>query len=141
MDMFEKLLEALITNREAYLHNIWATLGFLLLAIGWFLTSKDSRNFLSEHKMVRLSCSGSVGLLFIIHVLVLFNTYRLSAKLVTEINLLPKEGKNGLGTLVDFYEVPCYWVFVDGFINAILALLLIILLNQKDKQKDKQKDQ
>jgi hypothetical protein len=135
MDMLEKLLEALINNREAYLHNFWATLGFLILAIGWFIKSNESRIFLKEHEKVRISCSVSVGLLFIIHVLVLFNTYRLSNNLVNEIKSLNIEGSNGLSALVDFYEVPCYWVFVDGFINAILATLLIVLLNQKGDKK------
>lgn len=132
--MLDKLLDALITNREAYLHNFWATLGFLILAIGWFLTSKESRNFLKEHRIVRLSCSISVGLLFVIHVLVLSHTYWLSLKLVADIKSLYK-GKSGLSALIDFYEVPCYWVFADGFINAILAILLIVLLNQSGKQK------
>jgi len=133
MDISEKLLEALITNREAYLHNFWATLGFLILAIGWFLTSKEPRNFLNAHDKIKLSCSISVGLLFIIHVLVLFNTYRLSGKLVSEINSLP--AKNHINALVDFYDVPGYWVFVDGLINAILVALLIVILNHKETVK------
>ena len=108
--MFEELLKALITNREAYLNNFWVTLGFLLAAIGWFLTSESARDYLLNKDTLIKVCSICIGLLFLIHVFVLLYTYSRSCNLET-ILLKSKHPETNaeLKELLEFYVPPSFY--------------------------------
>ena len=52
-DKFTLVHNSLLQRTLEYFKNIMAATGFLLLAIGWLLTSKEARSFLAEHRRAR----------------------------------------------------------------------------------------
>ena len=52
-DKFTLVHNHLLQHTLEYFKNIMAATGFLLLAIGWLLTSREARSFLAEHRKAR----------------------------------------------------------------------------------------
>ena len=52
-DKFALVHNSLLQHTLEYFKNIMAATGFLLLAIGWLLTSGKARSFLAEHRRAR----------------------------------------------------------------------------------------
>ena len=52
-DQFELLLATLKEVHTVYRENVMGTLGLILIGVGWVITSKDARYFLSQHRLTR----------------------------------------------------------------------------------------
>jgi hypothetical protein len=50
---FELLHDAAKRNYDRYMNVVWGSFSFLLIAIGWIITSEKARIFLHEKKVVR----------------------------------------------------------------------------------------
>ncbi len=94
---FDLLHDALKANYEDYLNTVWSSFGFLVLAIGWILTSDKSRRFLADHARPRYAAEFGVGTIWLSHLAVLFFWYR---------------GKSD--RLLDLLEQDCYATHLIG---------------------------
>lgn len=66
-EFFLFLFEILKKLNASYVGNTMATLGFILLAIGWIVTSDKARIFLSSSKIVKF---GSIGVIIVIALII-----------------------------------------------------------------------
>ena len=122
------VIDAAVANREAYLHNFWATLGFLVVAIGWTFTSKTAQDYLKD-KFVRNMSVGIIVLLFIVHASVLIYSFSHSIDLLEIIETIKYSlNEKDKEVLISSYGIPCLWPPVNLSINGILFGFLAWLL-------------
>ena len=132
LELFKLVIDTSKSYRQAYLHNFWATLGFLILAIGWFVTLSKSE--LKDTLISDVEFRDAiivVVILLLIHVGVLIYTCWQSNKLFEmfkALNIdsnLQDEEKNRL-----FYNIPILWIIVDVAVNTILLGILVFILSK-----------
>src|SRR5258706_1486038 len=88
------LIEALKGYQEGFNTSAYSTMGFLLIAAGWLITSDEARCFLNSHPGVVIAGVAAIVLGSLAFVFVSFRVYRLSARIANGLELMP--GTQGL---------------------------------------------
>jgi len=144
MDL-QSLLDIQRTIFDSYNHNVWTTLGMLLIALGWVITSAKARSLLRRSGVARWACCLAAVLVLAIHCTVLFTTqsrsqqfraYVASTEVWAEHTRTPlvgdahAEGSEPLAhdLLLDRYAIPRYFPFGSSILSFILAGTLVTIL-------------
>lgn len=64
-------IDALKDNHKAYLNNVWSTMGFLMLAIGWVVTSDKARAYWRNSSIIRNISLCTVVIIMVFHFTIL----------------------------------------------------------------------
>jgi hypothetical protein len=115
---FDLLHEASKNNYEAWTGNVWGTVGFLVIVLGWLLTSKGSRIFLSKNNAARKVAITVVAIIAVINMLLNLDLARRSAEIQEDI------GKNEY-VLTHNLETIHYGHYIVPFRNAIFSDILV----------------
>lgn len=128
---FELLVGALRGNWEGYVHNVWATLAALLLAVGWILTSREARLFLAGSHAARRIAALTVLLVAAIHALALLECVRASNRLLDLAARDPHVVQSGLDlAYLDHYRVTPLFAAASLLLDGSLFALLLALLTR-----------
>lgn len=127
-EKFSLLYESLKGIQSDYYTDVMKTLAFLIIGIGWFITSDKSRDFFRKTKVARVSSLIAVVVLGIIHIRASIDTYHLSQKKISLLSSL-----NYLGP--DYYchyEITTSQLVMNLLQNiALFAVLIVILYSLK----------
>ncbi len=109
---------------KSFIESSLRVAGFLLLALGWFATSNDAREFLASARSVTVLAALAVAFAYLLSVGASWVAYKFSCKAaqrLTELAYLPQSAYEGriLGTST---------FFICIFGNGVLAVLLIVAL-------------
>lgn len=74
----ESALHALESNHDVHFRNVWTTLGFLLLGIGWLVTSEGVRSYVASHGRFRLAATSFLAFAAICHAYMIHYQYAIS---------------------------------------------------------------
>ena len=123
---FEIGLESLKHIYATYLDNFWAALGFVLLAIGWFLTSGQARDFLARSSLARSIFTAATVVCGFGHVRIAHYFYQSSqAKMaILRQAMSPK--------YFDNYEITV----VRLLVNLCIILLMVLVWKAKPEKKN-----
>ncbi len=116
---FTVLFEALKHNYDTYLNNIWANLGFLLLCIGWFITSKRKQHLQKKTNIILLA---TLIFAFVSHVIVLCHYLNKSNEILYLIKL-DDIGKT-LVQNVEYFKIKGHYVAFSLLSTGILYIVL-----------------
>lgn len=75
---FDVLFASLKGYQEGLFDGAFKSSGFLILVIGWLLTSKDARGYLADNAGARRLCAGALALGAVIYAAVSWRVYSLS---------------------------------------------------------------
>ena len=121
---FDLHVAHLTETHKAFIENTAKVAGFLLLALGWFATSKDARTFLASTPNVTALAALAVAAAYLLSVGASWVAYRVSVKAFRRLNelaCLPQSAYEArmLGPVT-------FVVCVAG--NGVLAALLVAAL-------------
>ena len=124
---FELVHESLVQNTLEYFDNVMAAIGFLLLAIGWLLTSSATRAYLGNHLAVRWSVLVAIGTLAILDLSSVYEAFEVSQK---KIGLLEElQGQTQIDRRY-FADDGITWrhFVVNSFVHLALFGVLMVLV-------------
>ena len=79
-DQFQLGYSSLQDTYKAYTGNVMQTAGFILLVIGWFLTSEKARSYLDSSRSIKRAALGVIITIACIHTLVSLYYHKLSSE-------------------------------------------------------------
>ncbi|TQV77220.1 hypothetical protein FLL45_04545 [Aliikangiella marina] len=121
-DSHKILIDALKDNHKTYINNVWSTMGFLMLAIGWVVTSDKARNYWQNSHLVRNISLLAVLTIMIFHITILYDISRESGRLMS----LFGEEHELVG--LSYYNVNARMVLGSAMVNGSFFLLLWALI-------------
>lgn len=132
-DKFNLAYESLKEIHHCYTTDVMKTLAFLLICIGWFITSNKSRDFLKNKKSVRISSIVALVIIAIIHVREQINTYMSSQHLVSDLSIM-----NYLDMkYYEHYEINLGQLAANSIMNMVLFGVLILIIFSLREVKNK----
>jgi hypothetical protein len=124
-DLFDLVYEAQIDLYKTYIANVMNTLAFIIIAIGWMLTSEKCRGYLSENRLANRLSLIAVLIVAIIHSLVSIFMYMMSqekACLLNKLNYIDCK-------YYEHYIISPAQMIASLLLNlTMLALLFMIIL-------------
>lgn len=122
---FELIYGALKDTFADYKNIVWSSFGFLIVAIGWILTSEKSRIFLHRVDSARHWALVAVGAIAAIHVIVLTETYY-DSQAIMELLSVDKyvHCADVMRTYYALYEVKPYFLPFSMTINGVMFIFL-----------------
>ena len=116
------LVGALKDNHNTYLNNVWSTMGFLMLAIGWVVTSDKARNYWRSSNVARNVSLSAALIIMIFHITILYDIAYESEKLQALSQNLPVGAS--------YYIITERMVLGSSIVNGSFFVLLwgLILL-------------
>ncbi|MFA8436929.1 MAG: hypothetical protein ACEPOZ_20670 [Marinifilaceae bacterium] len=139
IDAFDLLFNGLKHNYDAYFTNVYTTLATIVLAIGWILTSKAAREFLSQNLIIRKVAIMGIVAITIIHfanlIYMSFKSDQIKDQLdlYTQLVLEVKESN-----LYDMYHIDWYYPTISCILNGILFTILIFIIIRTGEKNIKQ---
>ncbi len=91
-DRFEFLHNSLHELSQDYTNDVFKTIGFLLLAIGWIVTSQHSREFIGSRPIIRWAGLTSIAVAVIVHVALVRERFLVSSdqwQQLSELGFMP----------------------------------------------------
>lgn len=126
-------LEAMKDIKAEYMNTVYTTLGSIVIAIGWILTSLESRNFIAKHERIRSIMLAAILFFCIFH----FKNLLQIAERARNLNLaLDNLCHNIPFALSDIYVIKDWWPWASITFNGVmfLGLLSMILTIKKEKE-------
>ncbi len=121
---FDLLYTALKELVEDYYEDVMKTVAFLVIAIGWFVTSTKSREFLRNNTIIRRASLATVFMIAVIHIRSEILTYQASKTLHS---LLVQMNYIDLSYFAH-YKITNMQLITNGIQNtALFGVLLVIL--------------
>ncbi len=117
---FDILFGQMKANRDGYIHAIWATVGFLIMSIGWLLTSGQAGSFLHKQERARRYAHYIIQIIAILHIVTLLHYSHVSSALMETMRTLGYIEKNALDAYLSRYEI--------SMINALFSTLINLTL-------------
>jgi hypothetical protein len=115
--LIKESIEALKIHLAEYLNTVWKTMAFIMVALGWILSSKDAREFLASHRSIRYSALIVIVLLAIAHFSTLSALYKKSKRTK---KALGEQLDGLLSSVVNSYAIPKTYPFASIVINGLL---------------------
>lgn len=117
--------------------DVMKSLAFLIIAIGWFVTSNKSREFFRKSKTARLSALITAVVIGFVHIWSSISSYLLSQEkmsLLSTLNYLdPKYYRN--------YEITAMGLALNSLmIIALFGVLIVILCSLKETASESQRN-
>lgn len=131
-EFFMFLFEILKNLNASYVENTMATLGFILLAIGWIITSEKARTFLSSDKTVKLVSISVIAVIALIHTIVSLAIWEESDQIFEQLKMLMYMNEK----YYDLYKLELCHVILNLIMNLLaFALLIVLILKSKTELK------
>ena len=121
---FDVSLDALKDNAEQYSDNVINTVSFLLVGIGWVLTSKETRTLIGSTRWVQVLLLIALTLITTTHIIVLCARKYASAYLLSrlgEINMIPFE-------YYKYYQITSFQLATSLIVDVSIAIFLWVML-------------
>jgi hypothetical protein len=122
-EVFKALFEALKDYQSKALDSGYKTLGFMVVALGWLMTSKDTRDFLHSHSDVRCA---SVGFLVVGGFCYLFMSrrmYKLSQSIAKKLDTLNYASHDVYDHYIIKPAVPVTYSILHLLISGLIAIV------------------
>ena len=136
VDIKEKhtlIYESLKDVYKEYSSDYMKALAFLIICIGWFITSDKSRKFFNEKRAVRISAVIALIVICMIHIRSQINAYFYSQHIFSDLMNLnyldPKYYENSRITLEQ--------LITNSIMNAVLFTVLILIILSLKKVTNK----
>lgn len=91
IERIKLLIDMMKDNYSFYISNMWSTLGLIVLAIGWLLTSGKAKNYMSTSLHARSIATLTVIVTGFIQALVSLRFYTVSSEITQLILAFQKE--------------------------------------------------
>jgi Ni,Fe-hydrogenase I cytochrome b subunit len=130
-------LQSAILNE--YLHNVWATYGMYVLAIGWIMTSDKSRSFLLTNPAVRVAVVLAAVLILFIEIGVLFFLQHKSESLyyyIQTCDLWKLYAKQNDLIVLEIHRITILFPIISSIIAAILCFSFITMIVHLKESRD-----
>ena len=126
---FDMLYQSLKEIHADYYSDVMKTLAFLIIALGWFITSNKSREFFRKNRVARISSILAVAIICVIHVRFCILTYSSSQKLLSLL-----DGMNYIDTgRYSSYAIDIPQLATNLVQNvALFGVLIVILCTLKE---------
>ena len=132
-DKFNLAYESLKEIHHCYTTDVMKSLAFLLICIGWFITSNKSRDFIKNNKIVRISGIVALLIIGIIHIREQINTYMSSQHIVSDLSNM-----NYLDMkYYEHYEINLGQLTANSIMNIVLFVVLILIIFSLKKVREK----
>ncbi|MFX0137180.1 MAG: hypothetical protein ACFFDN_26305 [Candidatus Hodarchaeota archaeon] len=123
------IYESLKDIYNDYIIDVVKTVAFLIICLGWLITSDKSRNFVKKNKATRMASIIIIVLLFILNIHTAIKAYNFSQDKISELSLLnyiePKYYEN--------YAITTDLLVSNIILHtALFALLVVILISLKE---------
>ena len=106
---------------KAFVENAAKVAGFLLLALGWYATSKDARAFLASEPGITALAATAAGVAYVLSVVAQWIAYRVSGNSFRRLQAIAYLPESAYKTRR--LSLTTLWVCAAG--NGVLAALLI----------------
>lgn len=130
---FNLIYESLKDVHSRYVTDVMKALAFLIICIGWFITSDKSRNFLKNNRTVRISFIIALVVICAIHIRSQITTYIYSKHIFTDLSDMnyfdPK--------YYESYKITIEHLITNSIMNTVLFVGLILILFSLKEVKDK----
>ena len=121
---FDVSLDALKNNAQQYSDNVINTVSFLLIGIGWVLTSQETRTLIGSKRWVRALLLIALTLIMTAHITVLFARKYASAYLLSSlgtISLIPFE-------YYRYYQITGFQLASSLVVDVSIAIFLWVMI-------------
>ena len=122
----EKILDALKAQQDEYSKTVWQTMGVIMIALGWIISTTQSRTYLHNEDLVR---NGAITVILIMagmHFLSLTKLYKASSIIMQSCEFSDSLTRS----IASSYEIKFIYVLASCVINgALFALLAITLMH------------
>ena len=128
-ELFSILFDATKENYQSFIHTVWTALGAVMVAIGWILTSRDARQFISSNENLKLTLIIIVLIFLVVHISVII-WHKLKSNSIldmlsrTDFSKSIKPDEN----VLELYSIPGIWVITTSVMDGALILVLAYLL-------------
>ncbi len=117
---------------SSYGIDVMKSLAFLVLCIGWFITSDKSRDFYKKKRVIRISSIIALIVLGIIHITSQFNSYLYSKEKLADLSELHYLDL----TYYENYEITFGQLIASVVQNSVLfVVLILIIFSMKEEAK------
>ncbi len=136
-EAFQFLYEILKNLHKSYVQDVMNTLAFVLLAIGWVVTSEKSRSFLGRSNLIRFGSMTVVGIIALIHSFICIAGYFVSASKFTQLT-----GLNYISVdYFNMYKLHGWLVFLNLVMNnSVFGLLMLLIFKTKNEATDNKRN-
>lgn len=129
---FNFVYESLKHIQKDYVTDIMKALAFLILCIGWFITSDKSRNFFRKNRALRISSIIALIIICAIHINSQISTYIYSQQIFNDLSDM-----NYFDSIYyRSYQITIDQLIANSVMNTILFAVLILILFSLKKEKD-----
>jgi len=124
-ERFLKLYDVIVDAFDRYIKNVTWTAGLLAVAIGWFLSSTNTRDFVRDSHKAYLGALGVVGVVVLLHTSASWVYYRHSSRRVAEM----RARYSSLEPLpFDDYRITASVFLINLLLNWALAAGLLLFI-------------
>lgn len=124
-EQFKTLLEALKGYQASALDNGYKTLGFMVVALGWLITSEGARTFLKANGYIRLAALVFLGLSVIGYGFMAYRVYSLSRSVFAKLERLGYATRDVYEHYVISKLVPVYYTFFHALISTLIGFVIM----------------
>ncbi len=125
-DKIEHLVDAMATFHSTFNSNGYSSMGFMVVVVGWLITSKEARRFLHSHPTVIYASIIIVVLNSVVYMYMAFGLQEISQGLHTQLLKIPAAQGLYEHFLIEVSLVLGYLVILGMVAIVIIIALLII---------------
>lgn len=129
---FSFIYESLKDTQKDYVTDVMKALAFLILCIGWFITSDKSRSFFRKNRALRISSIIALTMLCAIHINYQISTYIYSQQIFNDLSDMDYFDS----IYYRSYQITIDQLIANSVMNTILFGVLILILSSLKKVKD-----
>ncbi|HEV2883462.1 MAG TPA: hypothetical protein VGW36_01315 [Pyrinomonadaceae bacterium] len=127
-ELLDYSYKILLDSYNKYLDNVFKTIGFLLLTIGWLITSDKSRMFFQEDRRARIIFLVGIVLMWLVNAASLFDNYFEGTRIIESIEKIDYMDP----VLFDRYKPKLYKTIGSlVLVSCLFALLFLIIYRLK----------
>ncbi|MDH4211990.1 MAG: hypothetical protein OEV79_11145 [candidate division WOR-3 bacterium] len=130
---FKLLHTASKDNYEAWTSNVWGTVGFLIIVLGWILSSKNARLFLSRKHRARMVAIITVGIIAAINMVLNVDLARQSTDIQETLAQSAYATTMGLEEkhYARYHVSYCRAILSDIIVGSMFVLIVYLLMSLK----------
>ena len=124
-EQFKTLLEALKGYQASALDSGYKTLGFMVVALGWLVTSEGARKFLTQSWNIRAAALVFLLISVIGYGFMAYRVYSLSRSVFAKLERLGYAPREVYSHYVISKVVPVYYTIFHFLISALIGVVII----------------
>ena len=123
-EQFKILLDALKGYQASFLDSGYKTLGFMVVALGWLITSDGARKFLQAHWHIRLAALVFLGLGVIGYGFMAYRGYALSRSVYAKLEQLNYAKREVYEHYVISKVAPVHYTLFHFLISVLIGIVI-----------------